>query len=310
MAYGHTHHVSDEERRDFLKALGVAGAVSVSGVTLEEVRSSMSAGATEELAPIGQAINADLEGTIDAKLLANQQQELATAAGALTEVADRGLPMEEPRDEFAAIAVAGRPVYDHLKTIGFFESTSEHLPAFHPEFLDMAVETFVGSELLATPLKELGLTDGDGVDLLATVVANAEDLKDYNWVSTDAFSREKLEDVAAIPPVTMGAAGGALLWLEDLDDHLWRRQVLISDEILANAIWHGQSMAAGFHLMAKGAEAIGTKESEFSNSELTALLSTGIAVQEISQSLLPQDVYWITEEMRDSRRTDLETVTW
>ncbi|MFB6131564.1 MAG: hypothetical protein ABEJ28_12175 [Salinigranum sp.] len=307
--------ISDEERREFLKVLGVAGIAGAGGLTLDDLRRAAAAdhaAHADELAPIGRAIEADLGGTIDTELLGAHGRDLATAAGALTDVADRGVPTDGQSQgtEFTAVAAAGRPMYEHLRDIGFFESTSSHLPEFTPTYLEKCVRTFVGSEALATPLEQFGFTDGRGIDVLATVVSNAGDLEDYNWVATDALSHKNLEDVASIPPVTMGAAGGALLWLEDLDDHVWRRRVLLTEKIVGDAVWHGQSMAAGFYLMTKGAEAIGKQSSDFSNGELTALLSTGVAVQEISQSLLPQDVYWITEEMRGPRRTDLETITW
>jgi hypothetical protein len=82
--------------------------------------------------------------------------------------------------------------------------------------------------------------------------------------------------------------------------------VLFTDEILEQAVWHGQSMAAGLQLMNEGARAIATGGAEYGERELTALLSTGFAVQTISQNLLPEDVYWITEEMRGPRRTDIK----
>jgi len=303
--------IDNEQRREFLKALGVAGTVTATGMTLDGVREAMStAGAAEQagvLAESGATIRSETVGSLDSELLATQSEALAAEAATLPSVAERGFP-SEPRDDFGAVAAAGRPVYDHLEETGFFEVSSEALPEFTPEYLTSAVETFVASSTLAEPLEALGLTDGAGADLVSTVVTNAADLEDFNWVATEEFSHETLEEVAAVPPVTMAASGGALLWLEDLDDHIWRRQVILTDEILNDAVWHGQSMAAGFYLLTKAAEAA-TVDSALSDAELAALASTGVAVQEIAQSLLPTDVYWVTEEMRDSRRTDLRTVT-
>lgn len=303
------NHVPDEERRELLKVLGVTGAVAVGGATLQEVREATSTGAAAELAPTGRAIRSDLTGALDASLLAGQQAELADAASALPAAVENGLPEAEPRDEFAPVAAAGRPVYEHLTEVGFFESTTEHLPEFTPAYLEDAVREFAGSAALTLPLEEFGLSGEEGVDLLATVVANAEELSDHHWVATDEIPREEIEFGEHIPPMTMGAAGGALLWLEDLDLHLWQKHAILSEGILEDATWHARSMAAGFYLMTEGATVLAENEGELSEREFGALLSTGFAVQAVAQGLLPQDVYWVTEEMRTPYRTDLETIT-
>lgn len=302
-------YVTDEERREFLKALGVGGAIAAGGLTLGEVRDAVSTADAEALASIGEAIAGDLAGDLDPGLLATQQTALAEATAELTGVVDRGLTREGPRENFLAVAEAGRPIYDHLESAGFFESTTTHLPEFTPAHLEESVTTFVESERLASPLSQLGLSGAEDVDLVATVIANAEQIRDYHWVATDQIPRERFEFGELIPPMTQAAAGGVLLWLEDLDSHLWKHQVLVTDEILADADWHARSMAAGFQLMSEGAKAIASGSNELSDAELGALLSTGFAVQAIAQNLLPSDVYWITEEMRGQRRTDLEITT-
>lgn len=310
MGYAHKPHITDEDRREFLKTVGVAGAVTVGGVTLGEIQEeATSNAAVTELAPIGQAIESDLTGTLDAGFIGSQQAELVEAANGLSGVQDRGLPTEGPRAEFMAVAEAGRPLYDHFVETGFFGSTSEHLPAFTPSYLESAVQAFVGAEPSIQALEEVEIARTAGVDLVATVIAQAENLADYNWVAHEELSRDMFEEVAALPDVTMGAAGGALLWLEDLDDHLWRRRLLITDEMLGEAVWHGQSLAAGFHLMSEGARRIAEGSGELSEGELAGLLSTGIAIQEIAQSLLPMDVYWITEEMRAEKTRDIKPIT-
>jgi len=245
---------------------------------------------------------------MDAELIASQQAAVASATSELSGVVEKGLPVEQQRHEFAAVEEAGRPIYDHLVEAGFFDVTTEQLPAFEPAYLESAVSAFVGTEALADPLSGMGLDDGAGVDMLAEVIANAEELGDHHWVATEEIPRAEIEFGEYIPSMTRGAAGGALLWLKDLDQHLWTHQVLLTEEILADAAWHGQSMAAGFQLMAEGAKAIADDGAAFSDAELTALLSTGFAVQAIAQGLLPQDAYWVTEEMRADRRTDLQRV--
>ena len=305
----HNYHKSlDEERRDLLKALGVGGTVAIGSATLGDVRSVVTANPSTDLESIAENIKADVAGELDASLLADQQTELASAASALPAVPERGLPEDSPRSEFTAVETAAQPVYDHLIETGFFESTTEHLPEFTSGYLTDSVQTFVGSASLAAPLTDLGLTEEEGVDLIATVVGHAEDLE-HHWIPTDKLTREHFEGIEHVPPMTQAAAGGVVLWLEDMDEHVWKNGQIMTESIVADAAWYGHAMTAGFHLMAEGAKRIGAGDETLSNDELTALLSTGFAVQTISQFLLPEDVYWISEEMRGSRRTDLEVVS-
>ncbi|GAB7095156.1 hypothetical protein JCM30237_23090 [Halolamina litorea] len=293
--------ISDEDRRTFLKALGVGGAVAVGSASIEDVRNAVTAGESAQLAQIGNDVRADLSGSLDAATLADGQAELASAVSSLTVAAEAGLPAAEQRAEFEAVAAAAQPVYDHLEATGFFESTDTHLPQFTPSYLESAVSTFVGAEGMAEPLSSMGLTGGDGVDLLTEVIANAERLNTYHWVASEDVPREQLQYGEKIPPMTKAASYGALAWLNDLDEHLWQKQILLDDSIYGDAVWHARSMAAGLQLMSEGATALAEESGRFSDEELSALLTTGFAVQAIAQNLLPQDVYWVTEEMRAPR---------
>lgn len=299
--------VTDEERREFLKVLGAGSAAVAGGTALSDVRSRVSETPEEPLASIGQEIRSDVTGTLDADLLASGQSAVAARASELPAAVERGFPEDGPREEFGQVAAAGQPVYDHLTEVGFFESTTERLPEFTPEYLEKSVKTFVGSEALAGPLADMGLTEAEATDLVATVVSNAERIDQYHWVATDEIPRAQLEFGEYVPPMTKAAAGGVLLWLGDVDEHLWKHQTLLTEDILRDATWHARSMAAGFQLMTEAAGRVA--DGGLSDGELGALLSTGFAVQAIAQNLLPEDAYWITEEMRDDRRTDIEPVS-
>ncbi len=308
MAHGHgERNVSDEQRREFLKALGAGGAVAAGGATLGEVREAVETGETGELASVGEAIRSDVAGSLDADLLAAGRDDLASAAADLTAVPDRGLPgaNEGPREEFAAVASAARPVYDHLGEVGFFESTTERLPEFSPEYIEDSVRRFVVSDGLAGTLSDHGFSEQELVDLLATVVGHRERIGERHWVATDRLPRERMEMGEHVPAMTKGAAGGVLLWLEDLDDHLWRNAVILTDEILADAAWDARAMAAGFDLMVEGARRVADEDGT-GDDELAGLLSSGFALQAIAQNLLPRDAYWVTEEMRAERTNDVE----
>lgn len=50
---GNDSRLSDDERRRFLKVLGVAGAAAAS-TTLDDVREAIETGPAEELAPVGR----------------------------------------------------------------------------------------------------------------------------------------------------------------------------------------------------------------------------------------------------------------
>ncbi|MFC4552749.1 MULTISPECIES: twin-arginine translocation signal domain-containing protein [Halorussus] len=312
MAHGYgDERVTDEQRREFLKALGVGGAVAAGGATLDDVRSELSTGGSERLASVGEAIRSDLAGELDASLLADRQAAVAEAASGLTAVPERGLPgmNEGPRGEFAAVAEAARPVYDHLGEVGFFESTTERLPEFTPGYIEDSVRRFVVSEGLAGSLSELGFDQRELVDLLATTVNHRERIGDRHWVSTDQLPREQMEFAKYVPPMTKAAAGGVLLWLEDLDEHIWTNAVLLTDDILADATWDARAMAAGFDLMVDGARRVAdgdARGADTTDDELAGLLSSGFALQAIAQNLLPEDAYWIDEEARAERDNDLE----
>lgn len=291
--------VSDDQRREFLTALGVGGAVAAGGATLDDVREAVGTVTTDELAPVGEAIRGDLAGSLDAGALADGHAGLAEATAGLTAVPERGLPAEAdgPRGEFGAVAAAARPAYDHLAEVGFFESTTRHLPEFTPGYVEDSVRRFVVAEELAGPLADLDFGQEELVDLLATVVSHGEQLGDRHWVATDELPRERMAFAEYVPPMTKAAAGGVLLWLEDLDQHLWTNAVLLTDDIVADATWDARAMAAGFDLMLDGARRIAEGEA-VADDELAGLLSSGFALQAVAQNRLLPDAYWITEEMR------------
>lgn len=310
MGYEYTRQeVTDEDRREFLKVLGITGTAAVGGMTVSELRGELSAGSAEELASTGEAIEADLTGSLNADLIATQQAEFVTQASSIPAVIDEGLPTGEPRNDFAAVAEAGQPVYDHLSDVGFFESTTNHMPEFTPESLVASVEQFITSEQLAETLVPVGFDAREMVDLFVAIVDGRHVLSNQLWLATDEIPQEQIRGGEHIAPMTKQAAGGVLLWLNDLDLHLSDQSVLITDEILADATWNAHAMAAGFQMMTEGAKEIAEGSGRLSNSELGSLFATGFSLQTMAQYLLPHDAYWITEEMRAPRRTDLETVT-
>lgn len=312
--YGTHTTVTDEERRDFLKALGVAGALGASGVTLNELRESTvtdaetSFGTASEFAEIGETVRAEMAGTLDAELLATQQEQFTAAVTAVPSAAESGAVFEQGAETFEAISNTGWPIYDHLAEAGFFETTTEQMPAFNPDVLAATVQSFVGSEALAAPVEELGIGGQAGVDLVSPTINQAEEISHFHWIASDGIPADH-EMASVLPPITQRAAGGVLLWLQNLDSRLYQSELLITNEILADAVWDVQSMAAGFNLMTEGAKSIEGNSGQFSDAELGTLVLTSIALQEISQRMLPTHMHWITNEMRDPGNVNIDSIS-
>ena len=302
--------VTDEQRRDFLKALGITGAVGVGSLTLGDARKRMTVNAGQELseylADIGAGVRSKLSGSdqLNAEFISSQQMAMTKAGTAMPEIAEKSQPVvgnAAPEEAFKPVFDAGWPLYEHFLDMGFFESTSAFLPRYTPEFLQSVIPKFVESESLALPLEDLGLTGTAGADMIATVAGNAEELSTHHWIATDEINHEVFEGSEYIPTTTQGVAGGALLWLESIDHHLWTHAALLTDEIHQAAIWHGQALTGGLQLMTEAALEAGgekTRGDPISDDDLGALITMAFAVQAITSGLLPSDVYWITEEMR------------
>jgi len=113
--------MTDEDRRDLLKALGIAGTGAIGGLTLEEVHRATTTDAvveTRELAAISEAVSAEVAGPVDTSRLVSQQDALASTTGVLARSPERGFPAETPRKELAAVATAGRHGRPHIGPAG------------------------------------------------------------------------------------------------------------------------------------------------------------------------------------------------
>lgn len=300
-------HVTDEERREFLKGLGLAGGIAAGGVGLSEIRQQLTSTSDRDLAGIGESLRTELSGVLNAGLLANRREAFAAEASAIPDVLEKGIPQGQTREDFARVEAAGRPAYEHLVEAEFFGSVASHLPEITPEFVTSATETFVASASAATPLTETGFDEHEATDLVAAVVSGRHRFSEQLWVSRESIPTAVVGG-EYVPSMPRQAAGGSLLWLGDLDSHLAQHSVLLTEEILADATWGAHAIAGGFQLMTAAAEDIAS-EGKRSDAELGAMLMTGFALQDIAQFLLMDEAYWITEEMRGERATEIETET-
>jgi len=304
--------IDDERRRDLLRFLGVAGSVAVGSSTLGQVRAAMSTpDDSDALAGAGRSIRRELGDSLDAETLRSHADSFATAVEGLESVADRGVP-ETEREDFAPVASAGRPVVDHLESEGFYGTANDSLPEFDADYIDASVERFANEAALAAPLSELGFDGGDGVDLLAAVVDKSTEIAERHWIGSIRVSREMISPGDVVPDPTLGCHEGTLLWLQDIDEYLWQNAVLVTEDIYADAVWYARAMAAGFHLVTDGAIAAAEDDGRYDDEQLAALLSVGFAVQTICDPGVLQEVYWLRDDERGPRRTDLDRaeVSW
>lgn len=288
--------IGEEERRDFLKLLGITGSVgAASQFSLSDIRSALGSGTSSELAAMGEAIRADLTGTVDADVLANSMTGVATAVEALPDVRAAGFPAEEATP-YQDLTEPAWEAYRHLSEIGFFASAEEHLPAYTSEGLATTTEELVRAEPLTATLSEAGFSEQEITATVASVTSQQELLK--HWVPASDLPADINEfDPANVGPLHKRAAGGALLWIDGLDDHLWRNKVLVSEQMYDQGVQHTKTMLGGLHLMTAAAHDI-AGAGEFDDAHLAAGLAGGAAIMIAGQENMAGDVYRITDEMR------------
>ena len=291
--------IDQEDRRQFLKVVGLTGAVAAgSEFTLSDLRGEVEGETAGELAAMGEAIRSDLVGTLDAGLLGSELASLEGQIERLPELRAMGVPAENST-EYQALAEPGWAIHEHLVEVGFFESVEEHLPEFTPEHIGATAREFINTAALASALAELGYSEEELTSTVVNVVNNKERLA--MWVPTKNIpAGVEGFDPANIAPLHQRASAGVLLWTDYLDTYLWQNEVLLTDTILDNNYGDLKQMYAGLHLLASAAEDLAGSQ-ELSDAQLTAALSAGAAMMIVGQEDLTNDVMRITDEMRAPR---------
>lgn len=290
---------TSDEQRELVQTLGVDDSVESEDVTLSRVREAVEASTDPEFASLGEAIRSRLEGELDAELLENELSELATQIESLPEVRKEGIPdgEREPEELYRGLVEPGWNVYDHLLEVGFFESVDEEMPRFTADVIRDTARELVRSDALTDELTDLGFDEPELTALVMSVTNN--DMRLSRWVPTADIPEEVEFDVEHVPPLHQRASGGALLWTQTLDVHLWQKSVLITDQILDDAYWDVKAMLAGQDLVTRAALEVADPDREtLTDAELTAALTAGAAILIINQEDICQDAYRITEEMR------------
>lgn len=290
--------IDQEERRTFLKVLGVTGAAVAAGeVSIEELREQTAAGNAEELATMGESIRADLSGSLNAEALATGTAGLAAGFEQLPALYEMGAPAREATP-YADLVAPGWQVYDHLVEVGFFESAERHLPGFTTEHIRDTSRELVRSEPLTSALSSVGFTDQETATVVSNVVNNAGHLA--LWVPTTDIPEGVEFNVEAVAPVHQRAAGGALLWIQDLDTHLWQKQYLLTEEMFEQGLWDVKVMLGGLYLLSRAAADM-AGAGDLTEEQLTAALTAGSAAMIVGQQDIAVDLFRITEDMRAPR---------
>lgn len=294
--------IDDEERRRFLRVLGVTSAAAVgSDLTLDGLRGMLHGDSAEELSSMGHAIRGDVTGELDADLLAGGLSGLATRMGRIEDVRAAGIP---DRDErlYRELAAPAWTINDHLVDIGFYESVESHLPAFTENHIENVAHELIRAELLTNTLSDLGFSEREKTALVMNVANNTGRLA--LWMPTKNIPEGVEFDVEHVAPLHHRAAEGSLLWVDDMDTHLWQNEVLLTDDILDAAMWDIKAMLGGFHLL--GTAARGVTDGSLTDSQLTAALTAGTAAMIVGQEDLTNDAFRITDEMRAPHSWEVE----
>jgi hypothetical protein len=294
----HIPAVDETERRRFLKAVGLTGAVAVTGTfTLDELRQEMAPEATNELATMGQAIQSDLTEQLDTTLLSTQAANIGAQLERLSEIRAAGIPTEEST-LYRDLATPAWMVDIHLEEVGFFNSAEAHLPAFTATHIAATARELIRTESLTTALSELGFTEQEKTALVMNVVNNADRLA--LWVPTKDIPEQVEFNVDHVAPLHHRAAEGTLLWIDYLDRFLWQNEILITEQILDDGIRDVKTMLGGFYLLTKAVHDM-IAGAELTNSQFTAALTASTAIMILGQEDITTDVFRITDEMRAPR---------
>jgi hypothetical protein len=304
MTRGHTNErLSDEERRDFLKALGVTGAAATGGaaideVTLGELREVVTVESTDELARRGEAIRSDLTGKLDASLLGSEMAGVGDTIDRLSEVRAVEIP-ERGEELYSELTNAAWRIDEHLTEVGFYASAEANLPRFKSDHIEATTKQLIHTESLAGALSEVGFDERERTAIVANVVNQADHLAlwEPTWVFEEAEVGEVNPDYVA--PLHERAADGALLWIDGLDKHLRQNRALITDQMLDDGLADVRAMLGGFYLLSDAAKRLA--DGKVSDAELTALVSGSTAMLIASQTDLQYDLVRITDEMRAPR---------
>jgi len=280
------------EQRDLATALGV-DTPGDGTVTWELLAGQIEPRSDSAFASRGEAIRADLAGRLDQELLERERENIADEIRRLSDVRDVGVP-DEPSGLYTDVAAPGWRLYDHLLEVNFFESLDENLPRFTADHIETTARELLLADPLSSSLDDVGFDESEKTALLLDVANNDERLA--RWVPSNQIPDGVEFETETVPPLHQRAMG-ALLWIRGLDRHLWQNEVMITDEILDDAVRYVKAMLGGLFVTATAACDL-AGDGQFTDEQLTAALTAGSAVQIVSQEELLHSVFYIRDDMR------------
>lgn len=293
-----TPEIDHEERRQFLKVLGIAGAAAAgSELTVSELRNAVENDGAAELAAMGQAIRADLTADLDAALIETELANIGAQIERVPELAAMGVPAQDST-VYQEVATPVWRVYDHLREADFFAAAEVNLPAFTADHIESTARELVAAEPLAAALTETGFNEKEITALISNVATNRGHLA--RWVPTKEIPEGVEFDLEHVAPLHQRAMGGVALWIEDLDMRLWQMEYLLTDDLIEQGMWDVKSMLGGANLVSLAARDV-AGAADLTDSQFTAALTAGTASMIMGQEDLTNDLYRITDDMRAPR---------
>jgi len=288
--------VDERDRRNFLKVLGITGSVgAASELSLADLRGAVGAESAEQLATMGEAIRADLAGGLDASRLDAAVGGIEVAAATLPELRAAGFP-DEPASAYAELTDPAWDAYHHLGEVGLFGSAERHLPEFTPEHVRATAAELVRAEPAIAALAEVGFDERERTAVVVDAVTENHRLG--QWVSTASLPADpEGYDPSNVAPLHQRALGGALLWIDELDHHLWQREAVLTEAHLDRTAWDVKRMLGGAYLLVTAAADL-AGPAELSDSQLTAAIAGGSAVAIRGQEALAEDVFRVSDADR------------
>ncbi|MDF9745175.1 hypothetical protein [Natrinema salsiterrestre] len=281
------------DHRDLATTLGVDAPES-GDVTWDLLAGQVQPRGDSAFGSRGEAIRTDLAGRLDRDVLERERETIANEIGRLPAVRDVGVP-DGPDGPYTTVAEPGWRLYDHLLEVGFFESLDENLPRFAADQIETTTRELILADPLSSALDDVGFDEAEKTALLTAVANNDERLA--RWVPSNQIPEGVEFETETVPPLHQRAMGGTLLWIRGLDRHLWQNEVMITDEILDDAVGYVKAMLGGLFVSATAACDL-AGDGRFTDEQLTAAFTAGAAVQIVSQEDLLHDVFYITDDMR------------
>ncbi len=299
MVNGDVTQIPIDQQQELATTLGVSRPANDQELTIGRLQQQINGSTDEEFVSMGDAIRSDLSSQLDTTLLEESLPKIVRQLSRLSEVRETGIPdgSSGPENVYRELVEPAWQVYHHLEAIGFFESVEANLPGFTPGHIETTARELISAEPLIGALADCGFDDREQMVLMMNVANN--DTRLSRWTPTRKIPQGVEFNVDYVPPLHQRAMGGALLWIQALDDHLWRKEILITETILDDVRWDTKAMLGGLYLMAIAAHDIATETGKsLTDAQLTATLTASTAVMIVNQEELMQDAFWITEEKR------------